>query len=148
MKRKAVPGKTLYFLRALFPSWRFFEDFDGESALLLRLGDASGNFTAWQRCLPRAERRIHHLFFNPQTNYLLAAGSLLQQLLSEIDDLERVDDRSIENLVSYRLTRKLVETKLARLEGGPISGRYQFKISSESEDWLVSPIYEIQKEAQ
>jgi hypothetical protein len=147
LKRRTVPGKTLYLLRALFPSWRFFEDFDGESALFLRQSCSTGNFSEWQRCLPRAERRAHHLLFNPKTNYILAVGSLVQQLLAEISDLDCTNAQSIEKLVSYQMVRNLVESELAKSQSVPRASQYQFKVSGSGEDWLVSPVYEIQREA-
>lgn len=135
-KRKALPGKTLYLFRALLPSWRFFEDFDEAPTLYFRYASGTEQLREWERCLKRPNRRLAGLFFNPDTNYVLAAGSVVQQLLSEVNDLAHTDTASIEKLVSYQLTKSLVQFELPQL-----ADRFQFKISGVSEDILVSPTY-------
>lgn len=136
-KRKAIPGKILYLLRALLPSWRFFEDFDDAPALYFRCGTASGEMGDWEKCIKRPNRRILGLLYNPEANYVLAAGSVVQQLLSEVNDLTETDPDAVEQLVSYQLTKNLVRFHLPES-----SACYQFKISGISEDILISPVYE------
>jgi hypothetical protein len=138
-KRKALPGKTLYLLRALLPSWRFFENFDEAPALYFRCGSGSGEMGEWEKCLKRPHRRVLGLLYNPEANYVLAAGSVVQQLLSEVNDLTETetDADAVEQLVSYQLTKNLVRFHLPES-----SASYQFKVSGISEDILISPVYE------
>jgi hypothetical protein len=137
LKRKTLPGKTTYLFRALLPSWRFFEDFDEAPALYFRYGNEKQVLGAWSKCLTRPKRRFYNALYNPQANYVLAAGSLVQHLLSEIGDLPDTDNNTVENLVSYQLARNLVKFHL------PDQTRfYQFKISGVSDELLISPVYE------
>ncbi len=137
-KRKSLPGKTLYLFRALFPSWRFFEDFDEAPALYIRFSELTQNeLGQWLKCLGRPRRLAIGLFYSPEANYVLAAGSLVQQLLSEIQDCTDTDSRAIESLVSYQLMKNLVRFHLPSE-----ASRYQFKIAGVIEDLLISPVYE------
>lgn len=139
LKRKTLPGKVTYLFRALLPSWRFFEDFDEASTLYLRHGYESDELGPWSKCLARPRRRIYNALYNPQANYILAAGSVVQQLLSEVNELpEASTSAAVENLVSYQLAKNLVRFHL------PSEAKlYQFKVSGVSEDLLISPIYEV-----
>jgi hypothetical protein len=139
LKRKTLPGKATYLFRALLPSWRFFEDFDEAPALYFRHGNVKQELSTWSKCLQRPERCFYNAIYSPQANYVLAAGSLVQHLLSEIEDLPDTDNRSVEGLVSYQLVRNLVRFHL------PAESRdYQFKVSGVSGDLLISPVYEIE----
>lgn len=139
-KRKALPGKTLYLFRALLPSWRFFEDFDEAPTLYFRYATEAEEMRKWEKCLRRPNRRVTGLLFNPETNFVLAAGSVVQQLISEVSDLTDTDTDSVEKLISYQLTQSLVQFQLPQ-----IADRYQFKVSGVSEDILVSPIYTVER---
>ncbi|MFL5813425.1 MAG: hypothetical protein ACJ763_07585 [Bdellovibrionia bacterium] len=138
LKRKTLPGKTTYLFRALLPSWRFFEDFDEAPTLHFRHGNEKDELSGWWKCLARPERRFYQVLYNPKANYVLAAGSLVQHLLSEINDLPDTDSNAVESLVSYQLARNLVRFHL------PSDARYfQFKVSGVSDDLLLSPVYRV-----
>ena len=71
------------------------------------------------------------MFFNPRGNLRLACLSLVERLLDE----EEVTKESS----SYRFVENLVRYHLRKSEAEYISGtRFQFKITSDGEDALVS----------
>lgn len=68
------------FLRALLPSWRFFDRAITRADLRVKCDDALD----WEPVFARPiVRRLSHLFFNPEQNYRFAAYSLLEQFLDE-----------------------------------------------------------------
>jgi hypothetical protein len=142
LKRKSLPGKVTYLFRALLPSWRFFEDFDEAPTLYFRHGqrDLSQDLEPWSKCLNRPARRFYHVLYSPEANYIHAAGSLVQHLLSEVNDLQETNSQAIEGLVSYQLAKNLVKYHLPEK-----ATRYQFKVSGVSEDLLISPIYGVEE---
>jgi hypothetical protein len=145
LKRRALPGKTLYLFRALLPSWRFFEDFDEAPALYYRSSAGAEDLGEWRRCLEKPRREFLNLLYNPRANYVLAAGSVVQHLLSEIDDTSQTDSHAIESLVSYQLTKNLITYQIEKSHSDASTTRYQFKISGVTEDILISPVYELEE---
>jgi hypothetical protein len=143
LKRKSLPGKATYLFRALLPSWRFFEDFDEAPTLYIRYNSKDRELGEWYKCLNRPNRRLYNALYNPQANYVLAAGSLVQHLLSEVNELPETNSDAIATLVSYQLTQNLVKYHLPAQ-----ADRYQFKVSGVSEDLLISPIYAIKESQQ
>jgi len=85
-----VKSRLVQQLRVFFPSWRFFEDLGEVPVLWARIGgDGSGtndgeDLGPWQRSLPTAAPRWWTLFVNPEANLILAYGSLLEQLVSDL----------------------------------------------------------------
>lgn len=146
-RRVHLPGRGLYLLRALLPSWRFFDDFGRAPVLWVRARDDGGTFGAWSRALQRRPRRLTHLLSNPEVNLQLLNGSLVQQLAREIAALEEPDPDRVTDSVAYTLTRRLARE--CALERGDCAA-FQFKIRLESPleaggavDVLVSPTYEV-----
>jgi hypothetical protein len=131
------------YFRAFFPSWRFFDDVGLVPLLLVRVGPGDGALGPWQPCLGKARRRWHAVLLNPEANLLLAYGSLLAQLVSDVEELADGDD--VEALVSYQLAHRLVRTQ--PLAAGD---HYQFKIAvvapgaeaAEEDDLLISRRYQ------
>lgn len=139
-------GKTIYLLRALLPSWKFFDD-AGDYPKLFYLEEAG---IEWKPVLETPPRKWRHLLCNPQGAYLLACGSLLQQLVTDLEESHSGRTQSLEDSVSYQLVQRLVEQTLSK-KG---ISHYQFKICSISslnfsenfldrapEDVLISPYY-------
>jgi hypothetical protein len=141
-KRTNLPGKSIFLLRAFFPSWRFFEDLGDVPVLWYRVARVGTELGNWQNCTKRLTRRWHGLLLNPQGNLLLASGSLLQQLLSDVEQVDEKHPERVEKFVSYQLTRNLVRHQISEMAGL----HYQFKLSAGSgtscEDVLISPVYE------
>ena len=133
--QREVPGRTVHLLRAFFPSWRFYDDFNHLPVLSFRWRHAGGEFGEWTLCSPRPQRRLAALLVNTDGNLFLAENSLVQQLVTE---LQSVEPEEAPGLVSYRLTDRLVRTRLPA-DG---SAEYQFKLSVDSEDVLQSPVLE------
>ena len=119
---RAVPVKSpaIQRLRAFFPSWKFFDDVGAVPVLLVRAGDREDALGPWQPCLGTAPRRWRALFLNAEANLLLAYGSLLTQLVADVEELP--DDADVCELVSYQLTHHLVRARR------PPGDLYQFKV--------------------
>lgn len=138
--QKYFQGRTIYLLRALLPSWKFFDDAGDYPKLFYRTPENP----SWQPVLAVPARKWRHLFCNPEGSYLLACGSLLQQLVTDMED-ETAGHR-VESSVSYKLVKSLVEHTLKQ-KG---IQRYQFKVCSISsldpalsDDLMLSPQYEM-----
>ncbi|MBC7692030.1 MAG: hypothetical protein H7222_09685 [Methylotenera sp.] len=148
-----VPGKTIHLLRAFFPSWRFFEDFGEVPALQIRMV-ISGEFGPWEQALPKTRRSPTTLLLHAQGNFLLAAGSLLQQFLSDLEDHQDLQARGLANgeiseLVTYQLVQDLALDQFRRSH--PKARHCQFKLCtliqdeenpllSRVDDVLLSPV--------
>jgi hypothetical protein len=150
MKTFSIPGKTIHLLRAFFPSWKLFEDSGQVPILFYRVSAIDENFHGWEVCLEKPPRQFRGLFLNAQGNYLLACQSLLQQLISDLQEHEDQNAETFEQTVSYRLTRNLALHEI--LKHHPAEGiRYQFKLSTAVstlpnttvDDILISPVYEV-----
>jgi hypothetical protein len=120
-------------LRALFPSWRFFDRTTVPPRLFVRA--VAG---AWQAvAVPR--RRAWSWAFSPAGNLALAEQSTVEHLVAEVDELDPGLDHDapvITGLVSYELVTRIARTHAP-------SGRWQWKIvvdrDGEVSDYLVSP---------
>jgi hypothetical protein len=141
----AVPSRAVQLLRAFFPSWRFFEDVGDVLTLQLRVGAGDDTLGPWQPALPRPRRRLGMLLVASEVNFLLAAGSLLQQLHAELADADPDHPERLTAAVPYRLTRDLVRYRL-RASGAAPGSRYQWKLhaapadGTAGEDVLIAPI--------
>jgi hypothetical protein len=93
--------------------------------------------SSWTRVLQAPERSLASLFFNPRGNLHLAAQSLVEALVQDLNDLpsdSREGAASLEQSLSYQRVKALVRE---RAEGKA----FQFKITAENEDLLISPLY-------
>lgn len=133
--------RLLGLLRVLLPSWRFFDDVAGSPTLLIRCGARGGELGPWQAVsLAAARHSAGSLFLSPRGNLALAHHTLLEQLLSDVADL---DERlatgaaadAVPLLVSYRLVTRLARAKLApnearaREPGVTAPSYFQFKLT-------------------
>lgn len=125
---RPVKSRVFFLLRAFFPSWKFFEDCGYMPILQARTKN-----TEWQTMIEQPKKKVWFLFFFPRGNFCLAAQSLVQQFVSDLDELveSHLSDSQIEKeltvLVSYRLVSNLAETLLA--ERSLLSGdSFQFRI--------------------
>jgi hypothetical protein len=126
------PSSIAQRLRALLPSWRFFDRVSVAPRLFVR---AVGG--AWQPiAVPR--RRAWSWAFSPAGNLALAEQSTVEHLVAEIDELDPGLDHdapAITGLVSYELVARIAR------EHAP-AGSWQWKIvvdrEGEVSDYLVS----------
>jgi hypothetical protein len=119
-----------FFIRVLFPSWRFFEDLQWVPRLWFRevQGDRVGE---WQACYPPEPRSVFNLFLNPRGNLRLAAQTLVEQMASDAMDLPPGRESSFSSSVSYRLVLRLVQYRIREL-GIPASDTdIQFRVTAE-----------------
>ena len=142
---KVVPVKSaaVQRLRAFFPSWKFFDDVGVVPVLLVRVGPDENDLGEWVPCLHQVRRRWYAPLVNPEATLQLAYGSLLSQLVAEVEDMPAPYD--VESAVSYQLTHHLVRANLATRPGL----RYQFKVCvvepgrdvGLDDDMIISPVY-------
>jgi hypothetical protein len=121
--RRPLPGRAWAYVRALFPSWRFFEDVEPGPELQLGIASSEGAATTWHPVLPAAE--TGRLFLNARGNLRLAYQSLVEQLESELDGCEV---ESAPQLISYRLVRRLVQERALASGLVPGRGSYRFRL--------------------
>ena len=115
-------------LRVLIPSWRFFETAGWLPELSMRF---EGEWD-WHPVLAPPPRRWRHLFFNPEGNLHLALQTTVERLVIEINELPEGQSLAADSPL-YRIVRNLCAS---RAGGRP----FQFKITGEGENLLVSPV--------
>lgn len=144
--RVGSSDRRLQLLRALFPSWRFFETVEGAPLLSFRVLDDRGEPGPWRRAIPARARGLWRACWNPQGNLRLAEAAIVEQLLDELAALGPVAVEVAEALPGYRLTQRVaLVSGAAELVPGT---RYQLRLASytpgadpaEEELW-VSGIY-------
>lgn len=151
LKVTYLKSRTVYLLRAFFPSWKFFDDIGEVPVLFYRVSEDGRDFGGWKICLEKSKRSLGSLFLNPQGNFLLACESHLQHLLTDLEENSNGGSVRIENSVSYQLTKKLVRFQI--MKRGLVGERfwYQFKLSvmfpgeqdPRFEEVLLSPVFEV-----
>ncbi len=124
--------KWLYLLRTFLPTWRFFEDISDEPSLQFRVF-RHHQWTDWHPVFDPMMRSWPQLCFNPQVNYQLAAGSVVQHLLQELEDKSKIEETA-----PFQLLQKLVLFEIVRRR---LSGteRFQFKLQDSQAEWMISP---------
>jgi hypothetical protein len=151
LKTRPIRGRGANLLKAFFPSWKFFEDCGDIAVLFFRVAPRGQELGPWQECLPTPKRSLRTLLFNPEGCFLLASGSLLQQLASDLQEMEDGKESAFADSVSYGLVRNLVEYRITQSGGDVENLRYQFEVRAIStatssrdkgEVMLLSPIYE------
>ena len=150
LARRTVASPLLGRLRALLPSWRFFDRAVASPALWVRRAD-DGDDGVW---LPIAApaRRWTGWAFAPAGNLALAYQTIVEQLVAELGELELEatadldaalplaveTDPQVVGLVSYELV-----TRIARAYT-PGARRFQWKIVVPGDpaptDYLLSPV--------
>ena len=149
LARRTVASPWLRRLRALLPSWRFFDRAVASPALWVRQVDDGGD-GAW-RPIAAPPRRWSGWAFAPAGNLALAYHAIVEQLVAELGELELESsddadpatplavetDPQVVGLVSYELV-----TRIARAYTG--ARRFQWKIVIPGDpaptDYLLSPV--------
>jgi hypothetical protein len=144
MKAVPVKSRAVQRLRAFFPSWKFFDEVGPVPVLLARVGATERGLGPWQPCLAPAPRPWHAPLIDTEATLLLAYGSLLQQLVADLEELPDDDDGT--RTVSYDLTHHLVRERVKV----PAGASYQFRVClvepgaapTDDDEVLVSPVYQ------
>lgn len=83
--RLTKPFGALSSLRALIPSWRFFDDAGPVLTLCVRGGSQAAP-GPWMHAMPREPLRVYSIFFSPGGNARLALMSLVERAIDEDDN--------------------------------------------------------------
>ncbi len=150
LARAMVHHPGLARLRALFPSWHFFDRATISPQLLVRSAAADRPLGGWAM-IDLGPRPVGSWAFAPGANLVLAYQSAIEHLVQELGELELEarpergddDDDGIETdprvtgLVSYELVDRIARAHL------PVGTRAQWKIvipeATGPSDYLVSP---------
>jgi hypothetical protein len=103
----------LFLLRSFFPNWKFFHALGWVPRLYWRREISSATdrqWSEWALLMPRYERHLSHLVFNPQVNLALSEQNLVEHLSSDIAD--SASDAKVQDFVTYRMVERLVRLKL------------------------------------
>lgn len=126
-RSRYLPGRALSLLRALFPSWRFFEDLDLVPVLQFRLDGESG---PWRPCLASQKRSWSSLLVNARGNLRMACNSLVEQLVSDAQEVGDGDADSFGESVSYLLAVRLVRSRIREMR---VSGDLRPSVEGEGD---------------
>jgi hypothetical protein len=133
-------------LRALVPSWRFFERPDAVPELLLRHCPQAAAPGPWLPAIHIPVRAWYNVLWNPLGNLALAKYSLLDRLIADLADAGEVTIERAEQLVSFRLVQRVCEEALLPTKDGA-APPYQFKVvliagEAAAEELLLSDVYQ------
>ncbi len=134
------------FLRALIPSWRFFDRAVLSPRLYIRVGSTPESLAAWAP-VDLGSRSGGAFAFAPAANLSLAYQSAIDRLVVELGDVDLSETESeieietdprVTELVSYRLVERIARTH------APRAAFVQWKIlvPEIAGDYLVAPITE------
>lgn len=151
--RRPLGGRGALFLRAVIPSWRFFDEVAPLPRLAFRAALPGADLGAFQ---PLSVLEVapgpHPLLLAPLGNLRLAYHALLEQLVADLADLEVPDGEQAERLVSYELVTQLVRTHLPAPLATTPGARFQLKVALEetledgtvcSRDVLISGVHTV-----
>ncbi len=126
-----MSGFRFQLLRALAPSWRFFDRPGVPYVLEVRwIGGPAGD--TWQRPYPGVRGGIVSILSNGSSNLALAWQSLVEQLVQEINDYEGEPQAFAAQSVGYALVH-------AGLERLALGRSFQFRITCDGDLVLLSP---------
>jgi hypothetical protein len=133
---RVIQGPWLFLLRSFFPNWRFYHRVGQQALLQWRLraqavsgpGDgkvAQQDWGAWQSVLPRAQRQLSHLLYNPHVNLKLANQNQLDHLVADLR--ESSDTAAVSALVSYQLVQRIA-SQAAQQAATTAATHWQFRV--------------------
>jgi hypothetical protein len=127
LPRRAVPARSLALFRSLVPAWRFFEEIDPVPTLRYRVAPHGDDWGDWQDVLVVPPRTPMSLCLNAAGNLHLACQSLVEHLVSDLEESSELDPARDE-LVSYRLVCALVEQRARAALPSSSTSRFQFRL--------------------
>lgn len=129
LPRRELGAHSWGLFRGLVPAWRFFESFEPLPALHYRYAAHADDWSDWLDALPAPARPLTSLLSNPAGSLHLACQSLVEHLVSDLEDAKGLD-RDPAELISYHLVCALVEQRVRMaLPTGP-GLRYQFRLAA------------------
>lgn len=128
LPRRVVRGHSWALFRGLVPAWRFFESIEPPPALHYRFAAHADDWSDWHDALPVPARPLVSLLSNPAGSLHLACQSLIEHLVSDLEDAKGLD-RDPAELVSYRLVCALVELRVRMVRPASPGLRYQFRLA-------------------
>jgi len=148
--RRTVGGRRLSLMRALFPSWRFFDRLEQVPKVFFRSRLHGGDFGPWTALFLPSPRPLRSLILNPQGNLEFAYHSLVELAVSDLN--ESRDAAEFSESVSMKLLVRMVRSVLTEKHRLPASSEFQFKISiidtrtrEPSGDLLESALYPLKE---
>jgi hypothetical protein len=108
--RDSARSPAWMLLRCLFPSWRFYEDIAPGPELGYRISLDGKEYGPWQTALIPPPRSFGALVVNARGNLNLCYRSLVERFCDDIDEAQGAAPGELEQMVSYRLVQRLVET--------------------------------------
>jgi hypothetical protein len=138
-----VPLPVLIFVRALFPSWRFFDHLGHVPHLYYRLQtEEHTGFGNWELALKHKKRTFRCLFLNPHDNLQMAYQSLVEQLVSELQEPSENQSDILPGTVSYNLVQNFVRFQImSHLNENRRDLKFQFKVVVDEDDLFISLIH-------
>ena len=130
-------SKTIYYLRAFFPSWRFFEDMSKTPLLLVRSSEDGESFGPWGLLVGKITPSVSHFLFSPQGNLHHSYSNHLQHLIDDLNQSQ--SDEDFGRSVGYRLTRNLVQFEIGKRSADFPGQYFQFKVSVQGEGQRALP---------
>ncbi len=113
-------------LRALIPSWKFFDELGSFTQLRYRTALAGQNWSPWVAPTPPLiQRGLTNLFLNSEQNLWLAKLHLLDRLSVELLESQQQDLPSLQKQISYRLVESWIRSEIFATSG---KVRFQFEL--------------------
>lgn len=140
---------ALQAFRALFPTWRFFDDLAPSPQLFVRVSSDGTQFDGWRSVGSKCKRAWWRLIINPGGNLSLAAASLLERLEIETSSLSEHDGETLEHSTTFLLVKALAQTEIqshSSQEAPTQGGYFQFQLcqfGTPNEPFLISKIYRV-----
>lgn len=144
LPRRDVPAPAVTLLRCFFPAWRFFEEIARSPVLSHRLATSGQGLDAadWVVSLAAPRRGLSSLWLNAPGNLYLAYQSLVERLLTELDESGQ-NPAAIAQTVSYRLVQGLVAERVRNALPLGAAGQFQFRLSESSDPTATLFVSEI-----
>ena len=142
LRTRIFSHRAIILFRAFFPSWKFFDEISPSPHLFFRTSKLGEDWSDWRET-PRVDRKKNALFLNAEVNLKMSLDSVLERLISEIEEMNENEIDVLEKSVSFGLVKNAVKSFIPLdLNAGT---QFQFKICLSQktvEDVLISPAYE------
>lgn len=136
LDRKCAILSAMSLLRALIPSWKFFDELGASVHLRFRTAWSLDRWDSWQEVssfsinskTARTERPWWKLFINASENLRLAELSLVERLAFDLSSMQVPELSGLKSHLSYKLVESWIRSELD-LRSSENSVRYfQFEL--------------------